>query len=264
MGGTEKLFWAVTAVFGIAFFCIMLVQQLDQRIIDGSSVWAKPAKFAISTALHYATLALVMRLLSDQWQRSDPLFWFAAFSVLWAALEVGYITVQGARALPSHFNVSTSFYSAMYSLMAFGAIMVILSAGVLGFIAATDSNSAISLPLRSAVSIGLIVGTILTLITAFRLGGNMGPFVGTELLDAARMPITGWSLTVGDLRPAHFLSTHMIQIVPLFGLLAIRILPSSWATTAVVVMAVAWTLLTIRVFLIALDGRPFQQALSFH
>ncbi len=263
MAGTEKMLWATSLLFGVYFLLILFVQQFDQRLIDGVLVWAKPAKFAISTAVHYGTLALVMRLLSDGWQQSTPLFWFAAFSILWAVLEVGYISIQGARALPSHFNVSTPFYSALYSAMAFGAVMVILPAGVLGLIAAIDGQSVISSPLRLAVAIGLIGGTVLTLVTAFRLGGNMGPFVGTELVDAARMPITGWSLTIGDLRPAHFLSTHMIQVVPFFGLVAARFLPSSWGVVAVIAFALFWTLLTMRAFAVALDGRPVQQLFAF-
>ncbi|MEM8917228.1 MAG: hypothetical protein AAGE37_00095 [Pseudomonadota bacterium] len=264
MGGTEAIWWAACLLFGVSFLAILLVQQFDPRLIEGVSVWAKPAKFAISTAIHYATLALVVRLLSDSWQYSNLLFWFAAFSVLWAVLEVAYIAIQGGRAMPSHFNVSTSFYATMYSLMAFGAVMVILPAAVVGTLAALDDQSVMSLPLRVAIACGLIGGTVLTLVTAFRLGGNMGPFVGTELLDAARMPITGWSLTVGDLRPAHFLSTHMIQVIPMFGIVAGRYLQVNWAVTAIVIFTLLWTLFTIRIFLIALNGRPFQEIFGLH
>ena len=32
------------------------------------------------------------------------------------------------------------------------------------------------------------------------------------------VPLLGWSLAVGDLRPAHFLATHAMQILPLLGL----------------------------------------------
>lgn len=262
MGGTEAIWWAACLLFGASFLGLLLVQLFDPRLIEGVSVWAKPAKFAISTTIHYATLALVVRLLNESWRHSSLLFWFAAFSVLWAVLEVGYISIQGGRAMPSHFNVSTSFYSIMYSLMAFGAVMVLLPAAVVGILAALDGQSLMSLPVRVAVACGLIGGTVLTLVTAFRLGGNMGPFVGAELAGAARMPITGWSLTVGDLRPAHFLSTHMIQVIPVYGILAARYVQAKWAVAAIAVFTLSWTLFTIKVFQIALDGRPFQQILG--
>ena len=71
------------------------------------------------------------------------------------------------------------------------------------------------------------------------------------------MPITGWSLTVGDLRPAHFLATHMMQAVPIFGVVAAWLLPARPAGIAVLVVAAAWILATFALFSIGLAGRPF-------
>ena len=94
------------------------------------------------------------------------------------------------------------------------------------------------------------------------MGGRLNHHVGVEPIGALRMAITGWSLKVGDFRAPHFFATHMIQIVPLGGLIASRILPTGWAAGVAVVIAVAWTALTVVLFRIALSGRPFTTLLS--
>jgi hypothetical protein len=150
----------------------------------------------------------------------------------------------------------------MYSLMALGAVVLVAASGAVGVAAAVDANASLSAPVRLAVAIGLIGGTVLTLITAFRLGGNMSHHVGVEVVNALRMPITGWSLTVGDLRPPHFFATHMMQAIPLLGLVAARLLPSDLAIVAVLASALAWTAVTLFLFAIALSGRSFTALIS--
>ncbi len=253
----ESVWWWTATLFLVSFILMALLQQTDPRLINGVSVWAKPLKFALSTAVHYGTLALVLHCLGPKWQSSRLLLALAVASVAFAIGEVGYITFQAARQMPSHFNVSTPFYAAMYSFMAFGAVMVLAPASVVGLGVAIDNDAILSLPVRVAVSIGLIGGTLLTLVTAFRLGANMGHLVGIEPEGAPSMPLTGWSLTAGDLRPAHFFSTHMMQCVPLVGFITARFLPVNAALTAVFLFAASWIGLTVYTFNEALEGRVF-------
>jgi hypothetical protein len=146
--------------------------------------------------------------------------------------------------------------------MAFGAVILVVASGLVGWAAAVDGDSSMSPAVRAAVAIGLIGGTLLTLLTAFRLGSNMGHYIGTEAPGAARMVLTGWSLTVGDLRPAHFFATHMMQAVPLAGIVAARVLPSPAAVGTVVVFAVLWTAVTLESFQAALAGKPITALLG--
>ncbi|MFM9851628.1 MAG: hypothetical protein ACKVOJ_02305 [Sphingomonadaceae bacterium] len=258
----EQLWWASTASFLLAFAAMWAVSLVDLRVLDGASVWAKPMKFAAATVLHFATLALVVRFLSGAMQDSKILSFLALASVIAAIGEVGYIAFQAARMQASHFNVDTPFHAAMYSIMAFGAVVLVVASGAVGVAAAIDTDASFSAPVRLAIAVGLIGGTALTLITAFRLGGNMSHHVGAEVATALRMPITGWSLTVGDLRPPHFFATHMMQAIPLFGVIAARLLPSGLALAAVLLAAVVWTAVTLILFTIALSGRPFTAFIS--
>jgi hypothetical protein len=257
MALAEQLWWLSAAGFLLTFGVMWGVSLFDGRLLDGANVWAKPMKFALATVLHFATLAAVMHHLSGPMQDHALLAALAVASVIAAIGEVGYIALQAARLQASHFNTGTPFHAAMYSLMALGAVVLVVASGAVGVAAAADGTSAMSSPVRLAVAIGLIGGTLLTLITAFRLGGNMSHHIGNELADALRMPLTGWSLTVGDLRPPHFFATHMMQAVPLFGVLAARVLPSGLAMGAVIVASLVWTAVTLILFSIALSGRPF-------
>ena len=256
MPSAEQLWWFSATAFVITFVAMWALSLVDTRSLDGANVWAKPMKFSISVALHLATLALVMHFMSASIQINVLLIALAVASVIAAIGEVGYIAIQAARMEVSHFNVGTPFHAAMYSIMAFGAVVLVVASGGVGLAAAIDGQSSLSPPVRLAVAIGLIGGTILTLITAFRLGGNMSHHIGVEAAGALRMPITGWSLTVGDLRPAHFLATHMMQAVPVFGIVAARVLPSGVAVAAVLLAAVAWTAATVVVYSIGVSGRP--------
>ncbi len=62
----------------------------------------------------------------------------------------------------------------------------------------------------------------MTLAIGGYLGSQASHWIGGDLTDATGMPLTGWSTTGGDLRPAHFLATHMMQVLPVVGLLADR------------------------------------------
>lgn len=253
----ELAWWGASAVFLLTFAVMWAASMVDPRTLDGVSVWVKPMKFALSVSIHLATLALAAQCLSHGWRAGMFLGVLAVITVVAAVGEVGYIAFQASRLEASHFKVDTPFYAAMYALMALGAVVLVVAAGAVGVVAAADGRSAFSDPVRLAVSIGLIGGSVLTLITAFRLGGNMSHHVGIEPPGAARMSLTGWSLSVGDLRPSHFFATHMMQAVPVVGVLAARLLPSAVALVAVLLFAAAWTLTTMMLFSIALAGRPF-------
>ena len=256
MPDAETLWWVATAGFLAAFAVLWAMSLVDPRMFDGASRWAKPLKFSIATALHFGTLALVVHYLSGEWQASRALLLLAALSIAAAVAEVGYIAVKAGQLEASHFNVSTPFHTLMFSLMALGAVAIVAASGGVGLAALIDGEARLAPAVRLAIGIGLIAGTALTLVTAFRLGGNMSHHVGTELPGAARLPLTGWSLSVGDLRPAHFFATHMMQAVPLAGVLAARVLPGAAAIIAVLVFALLWSALVWITFQDALAGRP--------
>lgn len=252
----EMIAWASAAVMVVLFAVTLIVSLFDARLLGGVGVWAKPLKFQASTALHLATLALVVGALGSDWATGRLVQVTIIACVIACFGEVAYISLQAARGELSHFNQSTPFYTRMYSLMAVGAVVLTVAAGIIGVVAWLDPGARLQTPTRLAILLGLVGGTVLTLITAFTIGGRLSPYVGLHPPGGARMPVTGWSLATGDLRVSHFLATHMIQTIPAAGLLATRLVAPALAIGLVLLAALAWTIATLWTYRQALSGLP--------
>lgn len=249
--------WWVAAAAGLALgLAALALQALDPRELAGVNIWVKPAKFGFSLALHLATLAVIAALLSPAQWLGQALLLIAAMSIIAGVIEMTWIIRQASLAQASHFNISTPFHAAMYQVMAVGAVVLIGAAGAMGALVALDQGWSHGEVLRWGIVLGLVAGTLLTLFTAFSIGAAMSPFIGAETGEAARMPVTGWSLTRGDLRVSHFLATHMLQVVPVAALLADRWLEPQRALATVFMVALGWSALTAWAWFQARSGAP--------
>jgi hypothetical protein len=251
----ETIYWTVAIAMLAAGAITLILMIADTRTLDGhTSVWTKPLKFELSLALHASTIALVCGLFSPSTKNSVPVLLIALLFLAACIVEMSYIIIQGGLGQQSHFNVATPFHRFMYSVMAFAAVIIVGAAGAIGLLAMSDSNFSASPPLKSAIILGFVGGTVLTLITAFTIGGRMSPFVGGIPDFGSRMVLTGWSKTGGDLRVSHFLATHMIQALPLAALVIDRVLAGRGALLAVFAFSGLWALLTMSEYRTALAG----------
>ena len=172
-----------------------------------------------------------------------------------AAAEMAYIIIQAAQGEPSHFNMSTPFHAFMYSLMGFGASVLVgacawMGARILWWRGFADAWVV-------AAAVGLILTCVLGGGFGGYLGSQMGHWVGGTLSDANGLPLFNWSRDGGDLRVAHFFGMHAMQVLPVAAML----IPTRWAHTTrlIVVAALAclYTGLTTATFVQALAGTPF-------
>ncbi len=149
----EGLLWWLVVLMGGAFVATLVAHALDSRTIDGvQNVWSKPLKFELSLALHAATLALAISLLSPE-ARADRLIMLAAIACCAATVfELGYIAIQAARQEASHFNVGTPVTRLLYAMMAFGAVVLVGAAAVVGVVMLFDSGSRIPPALRLGIA----------------------------------------------------------------------------------------------------------------
>jgi hypothetical protein len=108
----------------LAVVCLLML-SIDERTLNGVTVWAKPAKFSVSLALYFGTLAWFAPLMPKGYFATATGRWLSWIAVVCAVLEIIYITVQAALGEPSHFNVATPFSSTMYSLMGGGAFILV-------------------------------------------------------------------------------------------------------------------------------------------
>ncbi|MEO1001063.1 MAG: hypothetical protein AAFW69_10775 [Pseudomonadota bacterium] len=240
--------WQTGAVFTLGLLVLTLAAMaVETRVLAGYDPWVKPAKFAASLALHLATLAVVAAALPARVREG----WLMAALVLGTLaatiFEMGYIMLQAARLEHSHFNVAEPLHAALYTAMGIGAVYLVAAAMVLGGLVARERPAGWGAGLQWGAALGLIGGGILTIVVAGYMGGNGSHFVGTPSPEAGAWPITGWSTEVGDLRPAHFLALHAMQILPLAGLALDRWRPGG-AVPVMVVGSVLYAALTLGLF----------------
>lgn len=244
------------AVTVSALIPVLIAGQIDDRMLNGINIWIKPAKFLVSTALHLATLAVLLRLLETGWRMAWPTTALGIGAVIATAYENAYIILQAARGRHSHYNSDTAWEAAAYSIMGVGAVYLIGVAGILGAVILIRSRTNIGPGLKHGAAWGLMIGFVATFVIGGYLGGApTGYVVDGERIDAHGLPIVGWSTQSGDLRVAHFFGLHMMQALPILGWLAdrVRIAPKTTVGIGIVVGMTA----VIGTFVQALNGQPF-------
>ena len=229
---------------------------VDGRTVGDSPVWMKPLKFALGFAVLFATLALLERRQSPALRGGRMMRIIAGVMAAAFLSEMAWITFQATRAEPSHYNLSTPFHAVMYlAVMGGGAVALVVSVAVIGWLAARDPGSDLGPGLRTGVLWGFALGCGLTLVTAGTLSAGPGHFTGLHPPGAPVLPLLGWSGVTGDLRPAHFLALHAMQAVPLLGLWLDR-RGDRQAARHTRAAAIGWAVLTLAVFAQALAGFP--------
>jgi hypothetical protein len=251
-------------LLGIAFQVAMFVPSLlalffDERMVNGINLWIKPLKFQLSLSLHMLTMALLLPLLSKQWQESRLMRYTGSAVAFSALFETAYITLQSSRGRASHYAVSTGFEALMWSLMGVGAVVLVVGSFIQG-VAIWRSTPMPRTGLRLGAILGLTIGSLLTLFTAGFMSSSLvvetGRMVAGVKSDVNGLPLVGWSTTGGDLRVSHFFATHMMQALPMVGMLADRWVPKG--SKATIVIATAFSVfLVVLTFRQALQGKAF-------
>lgn len=233
------------------------LQIVDPRTLaSGVNVWVKPAKFCFSIAVFALTAAWFMGYVRPE-RRQSLLMRATAWTLIASGtFELAYITLQAARGMESHFNVSSPLYAVMYALMGLGAIALTATTLPLAWEIARRPAANLQRSFVAAVVIGLVL--------TFLLGGGFGGYMSSQSGHAVgpaggQVPLFGWNRLGGDLRVAHFLGIHAEQAIPILGALAagatarIRWLALSAGTAA-------YMALTVGAFIQALAGEPFLPA----
>jgi hypothetical protein len=246
--GSLLVFWSAVLMTVGAVICVGL-QTVDTRLINGVSVWLKPAKFFISLAIQFATVAWAMSLLPAAERALRAVRWPILVMLFWGWAEMAYLVFRASRAEASHFNRSDAFALIAYSVMGFGAVTLTVVAGYIGYRLWKHRRNGLW---TEAASVGLIAGCILGTLAGIYLSAQTGHSVGGDVSDATGTGVFSWSTTGGDLRIAHFVGLHAAQIIPLAAL--------STKRSAVWGAAFACTVLTAGTFLLAVAGIPLLRA----
>ncbi len=247
-------FYTTIALVALMLFCLV-AGSVDERLINGVSVWTKPFKFSLSLAAYFATLIFFVPYLPDGYMDRFKGRLLVGLPVLMTAMEMLYITFQAAQGEASHFNTSTPFHAAMYSLMGFGA--TVLVAVLVWFGWTVGRHNSMANPMVLAIVLGLVL--------TFLLGGTFGGYMGNQsshwvsaaTTDADGIWLVKWATDGGDLRVAHFFGMHAMQAIPLFALTLPSSISRNLACTLVITFAAAYSAFTTMTFIQAIQGTPF-------
>lgn len=230
--GTDRfLTWTF---FGslVLFVGTIVLSIVDSRLVTGAPVWVKPMKFAISITLYTGTLAWLLSYVEGH---PRLVKWIGGLTALGFVVEIVGIFVQAARGVRSHFNVSTPFDAAIFSLM--GTFVMVI--WVMNMVTAVllmrqkMDNQPFAWALRLGLlvtAVGAIFGFLMTTPTADQLtamqAGEVVTIMGAHSVGVVDggpgLPFVGWSTEGGDIRPAHFVGLHALQLIPLLGIFVNR------------------------------------------
>ncbi|MFD5818966.1 hypothetical protein [Streptomyces sp. NPDC127038] len=222
----ERLCHATGALLVASGLLHLLVFAVDGGPWDGPVSWRKPVTFGLSFGLTLIAVTWVTSYVRMEARpRAALLLVFAADCVV----EVGGITLQAWRRVPSHLNMSTGFDTAVSMMLAVGGgvLVVVLTAfalasfrnpptGPVGMPLAVRSGFAILLVALASGAVMIARGVVLT-----RTGHQEAAYHSTA-----------------PLKPLHGVSLHAVLVLPALAWLLSRTDWSEWTRERVVLGAV--------------------------
>ncbi|MBM3619700.1 MAG: hypothetical protein FJX20_03335 [Alphaproteobacteria bacterium] len=250
MRRADVLFAACAVVLGASAI-------FDSRVLpNGENTWLKPLRFAIAFAVHAFTLDVLRRLCRRDEARD---LWFALGrrGQIWAmVVELACIAMQGARGVPSHFNTSTAFDAAIFTVMGLGTL-----AFFAGYAAMAWSLIRRPGPSR-LIDVATIAGLVLSIAGGLVGVAMVSVFGGHGIGEGGgSLPLFGWRVAGGDLRVPHFVGIHALQALPALAWLAERYLRRGRGAVLAVGSA-AYLLLFAGVVHLTLAGRSLSDVFA--
>ncbi len=239
----EPLFWfGLVCLLGAGVF--LLLARLNPAQVMGANAWYKPFKFAFSIFLFAWAMAWYVFYL----QKPTAVAAFNWVIILTLGFEIAYIAWQAGRGQMSHFNVSTPFYSVMFSLMGAAATVATLATAYIGLLFCQRDFP--ELPDYYLWSIRMGIGLFVVFaFEGFAMGARLSHTVGGPD-GSAGLPVLHWSYTLGDLRIAHFIGMHALQILPLLAFYVFKDLKIT------LLAGLLYAGLAVWILAVALQGRP--------
>jgi len=203
---------AIVGWFHLGLLVVALALAcLDSRSILGINPWIKPMKFMASITIFVWTMAWLLAYLPGPRRAIRTISMGVALAML---VEIACITLQSARGTTSHFNGTSALNGAIFGIM---GMMIILNSLLVAWAAVLFFTQEVNLDpvYLGGIHLGLLVflaGSAQGGVMVYRNAHTVGALDG-----GPGLPITNWSTEAGDLRIAHMLGLHALQILPLAG-----------------------------------------------
>ena len=239
-----ELFWFGAFNILIATLLFVLIPFVRIKIL-GIHGFIKPIKFALSIAIYSFSMAWFMNYLKEV-----DLSWMNWSIIILLGFEILYIVFQAARAQLSHFNISSPLYSLLYGLMAIAASSVSIITAYVGVRFLQQDNSFLPSYYEWSIHGGIWLFVIFSF-QGFAMGSRLSHTIGEK--DGGKgIPFFNWSINAGDLRIAHFIGMHALQLIPLLSFYILK----DTATTGLLI--VVYAILSFLSWYMAVKGKsPF-------
>ncbi|REF00963.1 hypothetical protein [Thermomonospora umbrina] len=189
------------ALIGAGLFHLA-VFAVDGGPWAGPVSWRKPATFGLSFGLTLITVTWVASYLPLGGRLRA---WLLGVFAVDCLVEVGGITLQAWRRVPSHVNRETPFDSAVSTVLAVGGGVLIVVLGVLA-VAAFRPNPRVPADMRLALRAGFT-----TLVIALGTGAAM---IARGVINVNTGHQQEAYEVVGFLKAAHGVSLHGVLVLP--------------------------------------------------
>ena len=207
---------------------------IDDRQLLNQPIWTKTFKFSISFALYTMTLAWMISLMpkARRWG-----WWMGTLVAVGLGGDIMLMVIQMiGRGRRLHFNQADETDRLIHNLLATGAYGAFVATAVIAVLLSCQrlADKSLGSAIRAGLGVALAGMAMATLMftptpeqQAIRDSGHKSQIMGSHGVgvpdDAAGLPIVGWSVDGGDLRVAHFVGLHAVQLIPLLaiGLLAL-------------------------------------------
>ncbi len=244
----NRLLYIFGWICWIGVLATMIASTRDEREIMNVNAWIKPFKFFLSIAIFTWTMAWYLFYLD----KKNKVKIYSAVIVVAMSIELFIINMQAIRGVPSHFNISTRFDQSLYNMMGIAIVVLTLWTLYIAILFFRQKNFSISQPYLWGIRLGLIFFVLFSFeggYMAVKLAHSVGGPDGSPGL-----PILNWSRSYGDLRVAHFVGIHSLQVLPMVGYyIATR-------KSQVFVFAALYFLMVASLFVLALYKHPLIQA----
>ncbi|HEY2913854.1 MAG TPA: hypothetical protein VGK21_10885 [Candidatus Angelobacter sp.] len=247
----SRLGWALLLVIPV-FAALALLVPAETATVNP---WIKPIKFSMSFSTFASTISLfLLALRIPKWQLTLARR-AIAISVAFEILSLAAQAWRSAYHLAGQSLLDTSLAQVTNSMVMLNTAIVCWMMAL--FCINRVRTEQLDRPMVAAIRYSLVI---------FLAGNAIGGYMlarGSHTVGVADggpgLPFVNWSVIGGDLRIAHFIAIHAIQIVPLFAFILTQmspVLPVKHRRIAAGAVAMAVSVAVGATFVQAALGRP--------
>ena len=231
-------------IYFVGGIASIVMTQVSGTVVSGINAWIKPMKFFFSIWIFCWTMGWYLAYLYNK-RRVRIYTWMVVIVMI---IEQVIITWQAANGRLSHFNITTPLYRSLFSIMGIAIVTLTVWTGVIGYYFFKQKQFNATMPYIWGIRLGIIISVLFAFeggIMAGLLSHTIGAPDG-----GPGLPVVNWSTQYGDLRVAHFIGIHSLQVIPLFGYYIAR------SNRSVQLFAAGYFILTVFLFIQAFQKIP--------